>query len=113
MKSPLKIDNFILIACGAIPGAIIRWKFNDIYIVNLIGCFLFAYFYNISFPVRYKTLLLVGFLGSLTTFSGWIFDLFKLISNGLLINFFLNIFITILTSLLAVFWGYLLAKRFS
>ena len=77
-----KINNLFLVSIGAIAGVILRWQLDEIFIVNMIGCFLIGLFNSLSFNSKYKLIFCIGFCGSLTTFSSWIFDLSGLISDG-------------------------------
>ena len=104
-------NNFFLISLGAVPGALIRWQIDEILLVNLIGCFLLGFFNSLAISKRYKLIFGFGFCGSLTTFSGWSFQLFELISQGLFKLFSLNLVSTILIGYVAVGLGYLLAKQ--
>ena len=88
MSNFLKKNKFFLISIGAVPGALFRWQIDDIFIVNIIGCFLLGMINSLPISSRYKLIFGFGFCGSLTTFSGWSFQLFQLISNGLYKLFF-------------------------
>ena len=111
MNSLLKNNNFLLISIGAIPAAIFRWQIDQIFIVNTIGCFLLGFINSLNISKRYKLILGFGFCGSLTTFSGWSFQLFKLINQGFYKLFFLNSISTVMLGILAVSLGHLLAKK--
>ena len=104
-------NNIIYISFGAILGAFIRWQIDQTFIVNIIGCFLIGFLNSLSISQRFKLFFAVGFCGSLTTFSGWIFDLFKLLENGFYVDFFSNIVLVFLTSFFSVFLGYFLGKK--
>ena len=60
---------------------------------------------------RYKLIFGFGFCGSLTSFSGWSFQLLQLISQGLYKLFFLNSVLVVLIGLLAICLGDLFAKQ--
>ncbi|WP_269603670.1 fluoride efflux transporter FluC [Prochlorococcus marinus] len=104
-------NNFFLIAIGAVPAAIFRWQIDQIWIVNIIGCFLLGFVNAMPISRRYKLIFGFGFCGSLTTFSGWSFQLFKLISHGFYKLFFLNSILTVIIGLLAVCLGHFFAKK--
>ena len=44
MGRDIKNNTFFLISAGAIPGSLFRWQIDEIFIVNLIGCFLLGFF---------------------------------------------------------------------
>tara|TARA_Y100001968_G_scaffold298862_1_gene309049 strand:- start:171 stop:512 length:342 start_codon:yes stop_codon:yes gene_type:complete len=104
-------NNFFIISIGAIPAAIFRWQIDQIFIVNIIGCFLLGFINSLNISRRYKLIFGFGFCGSLTTFSGWSFQLFKLISQGFYKLFFLNSILMVMLGLLAVGLGNFFAKR--
>ena len=111
MDNFFKKNHFFLISLGAIPAAILRWQVDQIYIVNIIGCFLLGLINNLNIPRKYKLIFGFGFCGSLTTFSGWSFQLFKFISQRYFELFFLNLISIIIFSFLAMGLGHLLAEK--
>ena len=111
MNDWLKNNNFFIISIGAIPAAILRWQIDQIFIVNTIGCFLLGFINSLPVTRRYKLILGVGFCGSLTTFSGWSFQLFKLINQGLYKLFFLNSIFIVILGIFAFYLGECVAKK--
>ena len=111
MKIFLKNNNFFIISIGAIPAAIFRWQIDQIFIVNIIGCFLLGFINALSISRKYKLLFGFGFCGSLTTFSGLSFQMFKLIDQGFYKLFVLNSIFMVLLGIFAVLLGHLLAKK--
>ena len=111
MYSFLRNNSFIIISVGAVPAAILRWQIDQIFIVNAIGCFLLGFINSLSVSRRYKLMFGFGFCGSLTTFSGLSFQLYKLINQGFYKLFFLNSILILTIGLLSVGLGHLLAKK--
>ena len=60
---------------------------------------------------KYKLIFGFGFCGSLTTFSGWSFQLFKLINKGFYKLFFLNSILIATLGVFAIGLGHLVAKK--
>ncbi len=111
MNSFLKNKIFLFISIGALPAAIFRWQIDQIFIVNIIGCFLLGIINSLKISKRYKLIFGFGFCGSLTTFSGWSFQLFELINQGFYKLFFLNSILIVMLGLLAINLGHLFAKK--
>ena len=78
----MKNNTFFFISIGAIPGALLRWQIDEIFVVNVLGCFLLGFFNSLAISTRYKLTLGVGLCGSMTTFSGWSFHLHTLLNQG-------------------------------
>ena len=81
-----------------------------IFCVNLIGCFfiglLVSLFENkFIFSENLKFFLIIGFLGSLTTFSTFAFDNYNFLTQKNIILLFTNIFLTNTFGLLMVLLG--------
>tara|TARA_B100000945_G_C19903000_1_gene377030 strand:+ start:181 stop:525 length:345 start_codon:yes stop_codon:yes gene_type:complete len=111
MKYDLKENPFFLISLGAIPAAILRWQIKEIFIVNIIGCFLIGFINSLNCSQKNKLIFAFGFCGSLTTFSGWIFDLFELIKNGYYGEFLVNSLLMVLIGFVAISLGNVIAKK--
>ena len=111
MGIDIKKNTFFLISIGAIPGALFRWQINEIFTVNIIGCFLLGFFNSLDIPKRYKLTLGVGLCGSMTTFSGWSFHLHNLLNQGLYRLFLVNSILIVLIGVLAIGLGYLFGKK--
>tara|TARA_B100000965_G_C19533972_1_gene732431 strand:+ start:779 stop:1123 length:345 start_codon:yes stop_codon:yes gene_type:complete len=111
MNNLLKNNNFLIISIGAVPAAILRWQIDQIYIVNIIGCFLLGIINSSPLSRRCKLLLSFGFCGSLTTFSGLSFQLFKLINQGSYRLFLLNSILIVMVGIFAYGLGNFVSKK--
>ena len=111
MENFIKKNTFLLISIGAIPGALLRWQIDQIFIVNLIGCFLLGFFNSLTILKRYKLILGVGLCGSMTTFSGWSFQLYKLLSQGQYKLLLFNVISIVLMGVVAIGLGHMFAKK--
>jgi len=111
MKIFLRQNKFFLISIGAVPGALLRWQIGDVLILNIIGCFLLGIINGLPIKRRNKLILGFGFCGSLTTFTGWSFQLYKLISLGLYRLFFFHSVLVVVIGFSAIYLGDLFAKK--
>ena len=107
----IKKNTFFFISIGAIPGALFRWQVDHIMVVNLIGCFLIGFFNALSIPKKYKWTFGVGLCGSMTTFSGWSFELSKLLTQGMYKVFLFNSILIVLIGVFAISLGHFFAKK--
>lgn len=121
--------KLLYIGLGGAIGAIIRYFIGNfiqvqsdlehfpigILLVNIIGCFLIG-FLNTIFENRLiineeiRMLIFVGILGGFTTFSTFGLDTFHLIKNGMMHFALLNVAMSVIFGLSAVWLGHFLAK---
>lgn len=115
--------QIIAIAMGGSIGAVVRFVMaNGIYavlgrsfphgtlVVNVSGSFLMGILSELllqRFPlsVEYRAAILVGFLGAYTTFSTFAFETLMLFEEGSLVKAGLNIFLSVVLCLVAVWLG--------
>lgn len=83
--------------------------------VNILGSFLIGFCWSLSetfsFSSHTKLFLFTGFFGGFTTFSSFTLDSMNLMKAGEYKLAIINIFISNLLGLLAVFAGYFLGKQ--
>ncbi len=123
------IVNIFAIFLGGGIGAVLRYFLTELcrnlfsfsmvgtFSSNLIGCFLIGYVFGIIFnktdliPQALKLFVTVGFLGGLTTFSTFCFEIFDLIKND---KFFIGLLYLVISCIMAIMLtcvGYYLAIR--
>ncbi len=123
------MNQLIAVAIGGAFGAILRflistgvyqWLGRDFpygtLTVNIIGSFLIGLMtealilQRIALTMEYRSAILVGLFGSLTTFSTFSLETFYLMEQGQLLKAFLNVVISVFVCILAVWIGLALGK---
>ena len=119
--------NLILVASGGALGAVLRYLLtyinktlfvSSIYgtiSVNIIGSFLIGYFITSNFsnnlPENFiKFFLIIGLLGSFTTFSAFSYEVVDLLNSKKYVTSFTYIFISIFICIMSAYMGTLLNK---
>lgn len=109
--------QYILPICtGAVFGAVLRWAsnlllpasaplFNGNLLANWAGAFLIGLISELTGNPQWKLLLITGFLGSLTTFSGFSLETVMLMQSNRFAAAFVHIFLHTAGSLLLTFIG--------
>lgn len=123
------MNQLVVVAIGGSCGAVLRYLVSTgVYLwlgkgfpygtlaVNVIGSLLIglmteALILNkVQLSMEYRSAILVGFFGSLTTFSTFSLDTFYLIDQGQLVKAALNILVSVSTCIFAVWIGLSLGK---
>ncbi len=119
--------NIILVATGGATGAILRFILTNfsknlftssIYgtlTVNIVGCFFIGYLINSDFSKNInenfiKFFLVIGLLGSFTTFSAFSYEVINLILSRKIFTAFIYISISIFICILFTYLGMLINK---
>ena len=119
--------NLILVATGGALGAVLRYLLTHIsktlfissiygtISVNIIGSFLIGYFITSDIGNKLsenfiKFFLIIGLLGSFTTFSAFSYEVLDLINSKKYFSSFAYIFISIFICILFAYLGTLLNK---
>ena len=102
--------EFLVISAGSILGTLIRLKIKNIFLVNILGCFIFGLINNLNVSKKIKLFFCFSFCGSITTFSGWILDLYNILNKGLYFIFFLRVSVFIGIGYFAMYSGYSISE---
>ena len=115
--------TFLFVALGGALGAVARYSVVLVFdrwnlghfplatlTVNAIGAFLIGVFYcliteKLRLPQEFRGLVIVGFLGALTTYSTYALDIVVLIERGEMLTALLYALVTLLLCSLLAFAG--------
>ena len=83
----LELQELLLVALGAVPGALLRWQLavqlqDHNLLVNTLGAAILGLLAGLPAAPRRQLLVGVGFCGSVTTFSSWMLTAMKHLGAG-------------------------------
>ena len=117
------------VAAGSVLGGVARYLLSVVIqlipgfpwatlFVNVTGSFIIGFYGTLSGPdgrmlasVRQRQFVMTGFCGGYTTFSTFSLETFTLLQGGMVQTALLNIAVSVVTWLLAVWIGHALASR--
>ena len=83
----MKINNFIYIIFAAYLATFLRLVIDNNFFISIIGSFLMGFFISKRLSYSTEKILLSGFLSCFTSFSGFIYFLYKILNQGDWIKF--------------------------
>ena len=83
----LELHELLLVALGAVPGALLRWQLavhlqDRNVLVNTLGAAILGLLAGLPAAPRRQLLVGIGFCGSVTTFSSWMLAAMKHLGAG-------------------------------
>ena len=107
----MKINNFIYILLAAYLATFLRITINNNFIISIIGSFLVGFFISRKSSDSTEKILLSGFFSSFTSFSGFIYFLYKFLSQGDWIKFIIFLNSVILLNLFTMYFGFWISRK--
>ena len=107
----MKINNLFYILLAAYLATFLRLTINNNFIISVIGSFLVGFLISKRLSYSIEKILLSGFFSCFTSFSGFIYFLYKILNQGDWIKFiiFFNFFIII--NLLTMYFGFWISRK--
>ena len=106
-----RINQICYVLIGSIPGALLRWQINNDFWSNVFGAAFLGIIAGVKCSQTLQLFFIIGFCGSLTTFSGWMLASFELLLKGFILQSFFLILGTFVSGFLALIIGFLMGKK--
>jgi len=107
----VKKNNFIYILLAAYLATFLRLTINNNFFISLIGSFLMGFFISKRLSYSAEKILLSGFFSCFTSFSGFIYFLYKILNQGDWIKFIIFFNVIIIVNLLTMFFGFWISRK--
>jgi len=107
----VKINNFIYILVAAYLATFLRLAINNNFVISIIGSFLVGFLMSkrLSYPI--EKILLSGFFSCFTSFSGFVYFLYKILNQGDWIKFIIFLNLIIIVNLFTMFVGFWISRK--
>ena len=107
----MKIKNFIYIFLAAYLATFLRLIINNNFFTSIIGSFLVGFLISKKLSYSVEKILLTGFFSCFTSFSGYIYFLYKILNQGDWIKLIIFFNLMIIVNLLTMFLGFWLSRK--
>ena len=100
---------YILLACYV--ATFLRIFIDSNYIVSLIGSFFVGFIFAKRLSYSKEKIILSGFFSCFTSFSGFIYFLYEVFSNGGWIKFIISSNLVIIINLFTMYFGFWISRK--
>ena len=107
----MKLNNFIYIVLAAYLATFLRLIINNNFFISIIGSFLVGFFIRKRLSYSTEKILLIGFFSCFTSFSGFIYFLYKILNQGEWIKFIIFFNLIIIANLFTMFMGFWISRK--
>ena len=109
----MNIKEFILILITSFFATFLRLFIDNNLLISVIGSFLFGFVIAKKLNKNKNRILLTGFCSSFTSFSGFVYFLYKLINHQHLINILFYLNMIIILNLFMLYFGFWISSKFT
>jgi CrcB protein len=107
----MKIKNSIYILLACYLATFLRLLINDNLIVSIIGSLLFGFVIAKKLSYSNEKIIFSGFFSCFTSFSGFIFFLYKILNQGDWIEFVISFNIIIILNIFTMYFGFWIRRK--
>ena len=107
----MKLNNFIYIVFAAYLATFLRLFINNNFFISIIGSFLVGFFISKRLSYSTEKILLNGFFSCFTSFSGFIYFLYKILNQGDWIKFIIFFNLIIILNLFTMNFGFWISRK--
>ena len=109
----MKIKRFIYILLVCYLATFLRLFIDNNFIISILGSFFVGFIINKRLSYSSKQILLIGFFSCFTSFSGFIYFLYKVFNQGDWIKFIILFNLIIIINILIMYLGFLISRKIS
>ena len=107
----MKIKNYIYIFLACYAATFLRILINNNFIVSIIGSLFFGFVIAKKVSYLKEKIFLGGFFSCFTSFSGFIFFLYKILNQGDWIKFIIFFNLIIILNIFTMYFGFWISRK--
>ena len=107
----MKIKNFIYILLAGYLGTFLRLFIDNNFIISILGSFFVGFIISKRLSYSTEQILLSGFFSCFTSFSGFIYFLYKVFNQGDWMKFIIFFNLIIIINLFTMYFGFWISRK--
>ncbi|MBO8230931.1 chromosome condensation protein CrcB [Prochlorococcus marinus str. MU1404] len=107
----MKIQTFFYLLLASYLGTFLRLFIDNNFIISILGSFFVGFIISKRLSYSSEKILLSGFFSCFTSFSGFIYFLYKILNQGDLIRFIIFFNLIIILNLFTMYFGFLISRK--
>ena len=107
----MKIKSFIYTLLACYIATFFRLSLDNNFIISILGSFFVGFILSKRISYSSEKILLNGFFSCFTSFSGFLYFLYKIINQGDWIKFIIFFNLIIILNLLAMYFGFWISRK--
>ena len=107
----MKIKSFVYILLACYIGTFLRLSIDNNFIISILGSFFVGFIINKKLSYSREKILLTGFFSCFTSFSGFIYFLYKILNQGDWIKFIIFLNLIIIVNLFTMYFGFWISRK--
>ena len=107
----MKIKYLIYIFLASCLGTFLRCYIDNNFIISILGSFFVGYCISKRLSYTSEKILLSGFLSCFTSFSGFLYFLYKIVNQGDWIKFIIFLNLIIILNLFTMYFGSWISRK--
>ena len=109
----MKIKSFSYIILACYLATFSRFFIDNNFIISILGSFFVGFIISKRLSYSSEKILLSGFFSCFTSFSGFIYFLYKIFNQGEFMKFIILFNLIIILNLLTMNFGYWVSRKFT
>ena len=107
----MKIKSYIYILLASCLGTFARIYIDNNFIISVVGSFFVGFIISKRLSYSIEKILLSGFFSCFTSFSGFIYFMYKILNQGDWIKFIIFFNLIIIVNLLTMLIGFRISRK--
>ena len=109
----MKIKHFIYILLACYLGTFLRLFIDNNFLISILGSFFVGFLISKRLSYSSERILLSGFFSCFTSFSGFLYFLYKIFNQGDWIRFIFLCNLIIIVNLFTMCFGFWISRKFT